>query len=479
MRCCLLLILLSYFLGVHAQLIPDPAPFQSNIETEKKFQTDLKARFQEDVTALKSPHKKYIVDIYKERYEYIKERLDNSEIITDTSVQSYLSSLIQVIVQNNPVITQPEKLRIYFSNTWWANAASFGEGTILFNIGLFHRLENEAQVAFVLCHELAHYYLNHSNTSIHQYVNTLYSDEMQQELKKIDKAEYNRNHHLDKLALHLGFKNRRHNREHERSADSMALELMKNTPFDIKEVLSCLSILDVADKEKYHTSLQLDQLWNFTNFPFKKRWLEANTLTFVSSQEEKAKNKVLEDSLKTHPDCQVRKATLEKMMTDFSQKHAKAFLVDKQKFDLLKRAFDFQVLESSFAANKVSTCLYTALQMHKAYPTNSYVNGVIGKCLSRIYTAQKQHELGKIIELPNEAFDEEYNKLLHLLQNIRLSELAAINYYFMEAYTPSGKQSETFLKALIKSKENFEKQEETSYWLQYYNNQISNKKQIP
>jgi hypothetical protein len=117
--------------------------------------------------------------------------------------------------------------------------------------------------------------------------------------------------------------------------------------------------------------------------------------------------------------------------------------------------------------------------MHKADPTNSYVNGMIGKCLARIYTAQKQHELGKIIELPNEAFDEEYNKLLHLLQNIRLGELAAITYYFMEAHTQTGKQSETFLKALIKSKENFEKPEEAAYWLQYYNNQISHKKQIP
>jgi len=479
MRCCLLLILLSFFSGGHAQPITDPAPFLSNIETEKKLQTDLKIRYQQDVAGLTGSHKKYIADIYKERYEYISERLENNEIITDTTVQNYLSSFIQVIIQNNPTITQPGKLRIYFSKAWWANAASFGEGTILFNIGLFHRLENEAQVAFVLCHELAHYYLNHSNNSIHQYVNTLYSDEMQQQLKKIDKAEYNRNHQLDKLALHLGFKNRRHNREHERSADSMALELMKNTPFDIKEAISCLSILDVADNEKYYTSLQLDQLWNFTSFPFKRRWLEANTLKFVSSQEEKAKNKVLEDSLKTHPDCQVRIASLEKMMTDLSQKGAKAFLVDEQKFHSLKRSFDFQVLESSFAANKVSTCLYTALQMHKADPSNSYVNGMIGKCLARIYTAQKQHELGKIIELPNAAFDEEYNKLLHLLQNIRLSDLAAINYYFMEAHTLSGKQSETFLKALIKSKENFEKPEEAAYWLQYYNNQFSHKKQIP
>ena len=117
--------------------------------------------------------------------------------------------------------------------------------------------------------------------------------------------------------------------------------------------------------------------------------------------------------------------------------------------------------------------------MHKADPSNSYVNGVIGKCLARIYTAQKQYELGKIIDLPNDAFDEEYNKLLHLLQNIRLSDLAAITYYFMEAHTLSGKQSETFLKALIKSKENFEKPEEAAHWTQYYNNQFSHKKQIP
>jgi hypothetical protein len=49
----------------------------------------------------------------------------------------------------------------------------------------------------------------------------------------------------------------------------------------------------------------------------------------------------------------------------------------------------------------------------------------------------------------------------------------------MEAHTLSGKKSETFLKALIKSKENFEKPEEAAHWIQYYNNQISHKKQIP
>ncbi|HZI00244.1 MAG TPA: hypothetical protein VEX63_03795, partial [Flavisolibacter sp.] len=63
MRCCLLLILLSYFLGVHAQPITDPAPFLSNIETEKKLQTDLKTRYQQDVAGLTGSHKKYIADI--------------------------------------------------------------------------------------------------------------------------------------------------------------------------------------------------------------------------------------------------------------------------------------------------------------------------------------------------------------------------------------------------------------------------------
>jgi predicted SprT family Zn-dependent metalloprotease len=88
-----------------------------------------------------------------------------------------------------------------------------GEGTIFFNIGLFHRLQNESQAAFILCHELAHYYLNHSNDNIHQYVNTIYSDDFQQKLKSIQKLSYEKNKQLDALAKNLLFRNRRHGRD--------------------------------------------------------------------------------------------------------------------------------------------------------------------------------------------------------------------------------------------------------------------------
>jgi len=37
---------------------------------------------------------------------------------------------------------------------------------MVFNIGLFRRLENDDQIAFILCHELAHFTEDHVNESV-------------------------------------------------------------------------------------------------------------------------------------------------------------------------------------------------------------------------------------------------------------------------------------------------------------------------
>lgn len=48
---------------------------------------------------------------------------------------------------------------------------------ILLNMGLFYRLANESQAAFVICHQLAHLYLAHSERSINNYVQKIHSPE--------------------------------------------------------------------------------------------------------------------------------------------------------------------------------------------------------------------------------------------------------------------------------------------------------------
>ena len=59
---------------------------------------------------------------------------------------------------------------------------------------------------------------------MNNYVNTIYSDDFQKELKSIKKAEFNTKERVEKLALGLAFNTRRHSRYKESEADSMRSE---------------------------------------------------------------------------------------------------------------------------------------------------------------------------------------------------------------------------------------------------------------
>jgi len=451
----------------------DYAVLSNDAVLEQQFLSSLQSRYEKDLGGLTGKNKKYLAEIYKERLQYIKEYQEAKAVLTHKETHEYLQRLANAILSRNSFLTRNEPLRIYFLRSHWANAASMGEGTIFFNTGLFHRLENEAQAAFVLAHELAHYYLDHSNHNINHYVETIYSDAFQKELKSLSKTEYNRNSQLEKMALTLSFKNRRHSRENEQAADSLAIVLMKNTGFDLYEAVNCLAILDQSDKEKYQSALQLDQVFHFEAFPFKKKWLQSNSLAFAVSSDEEKKNKALADSLKTHPDCATRIERVKAIIQGSAP--GKKYLVDEKKFNELVAGFDYEILEHLFNSRKLSRCLYLALQLHQAKP-QPYTAALVGKCLNGLYAAQKNHELGRVADLPNPEFDEDYNQLLRLIQNVRLSELAALSYHFLEQQSGSAIQSEEFLAALITSKELFGKPEEKQQWVNYYQKNFSKRK---
>jgi len=427
------------------------AAFKNDPSYGQNVQSTIKKRYEEDVSFLSGNNKKYIADIYEERYQLIKERFTSNEILTATEPQQYLSALADEILKNNPEYNS-KGLNILFSKSFYANATSMGEGSIFFNIGLFHRLQNESQAAFVLCHELAHYYLNHNNNNIHQYVTTIYSDNFQQKLQSIQKLSYEKNKQLDALAKNLLFRNRRHGRAFEHAADSMALELMKNTNYDIREALTCLSILDSADKDKYSQEVVLEQHFNFASFPFKKSWIENDDLVFVKTEDKESHDL---DSLKTHPDCAKRIEVLKEKVRQYEKKGSKKFIVSESKFNALIKQFDYEVIEYCVQSGRISRALYYALEMIQIYPGDPYLNTIIGKCLNELYTTQKNHTLSKIVDLPNPEHDIEYNSLLHMIQNLRLREIAALSFYFLKEREPQFYSFAPFAEVYNYSKQHF------------------------
>jgi hypothetical protein len=117
------------------------------------------------------------------------------------------------------------------------------------------------------------------------------------------------------------------------------------------------------------------------------------------------------------------------------------------------------------------------LQSLQVYPDNVYLQTIAGKCLNEIYKRQKNHTLGLAIDLPDPEFNKSYNSFLHFLQNRRLTEVAALSYYFLLQYqTPSSTANEEFTRELILSKINFDKADERQQWMDFYKKNFPNSK---
>ena len=124
---------------------------------------------------------------------------------------------------------------------------------------------------------LAHDYLRHSENSIRTYVTTINSDEVQKELRHIKSSAFNKRTSLEKLVRNLTFDNRHHSRDHESQADSMVVEFLRNTSFNINESLTTLALLDLIDTDNINMEACLKSMFDAPAYPFQKRWLARQT----------------------------------------------------------------------------------------------------------------------------------------------------------------------------------------------------------
>lgn len=380
------------------------------------------------ISSLGNEYKKDYQEIYEARFSEVSKLLQSTRTVTDKDVNNYLQTLLKKITDVNPELKAKE-VRLLFSRDWWPNAFSMGEGTLVVNAGLMIFLDNEAELVFVICHELAHFYLDHSNRAIKKNVETYNSVAFQNELKRLSKQEYGAGQQLDELIKKLEFGNRRHSRENETEADRYAFMFMKNTGFDCNGIKTCLKLLDKVDDSLLNSSIDPELTFNFSNYPFKKKWVQKESTIFSQmSNDDSPLTKKERDSLKTHPDCAVRILHLEDSISKARQ--GEKFIINSTLFGQLKKDFFVEMAEQQFNSNNLSRNLYYSLKMLQRGENTSYAMFAIARGLNVMYENQKNHKLGIITDKETRGYPADYNILLRMLDRLRLEEIANINYNF-------------------------------------------------
>lgn len=386
---------------------------------------------------LPSEYRKDYSAIYAQRWKYIKSRFQKKEIYTPPVAQAYIDSMLRRIVAANPEL-QREKLHAFFSRSGTPNATYVGQGIIFFNIGLFSRLQNEHQAAFVLCHEIAHATLKHSDKSIEKYVKNMHSSDLQAQLKALKKVQYNRLSKLEDLSKGLAFDSRRHSRNNESDADSLALVYFRNSGFDPAAAVSAMLLLDDIDLDNIDMTARLRTLFDAPQLRFQDRWLHRDNGP-LGGHARLLRDSTLTDSLKTHPDCQVRAGKL----IAFNQS-ADSLLAGKpaiaaasihpQRFDSLKQAFRFEIIEFSFAEDNYTESLYYTISMLEEHPEDPYLIMHVARILNNCFYLQRQHRLGKKLRYPAPENAASFNVLSQFIQNLYMEEYAQIAFHYLQRY---------------------------------------------
>lgn len=376
--------------------------------------------------------KKGYEEVYKTHFEQIEKTISGKSTVTAKQPYQYLQEILAKIIKANPVL-KAEELRIFFTRDWWPNAYSMGDGSIAINAGLVIHMQNEAELAFVLCHELAHYYKAHTLQSVDNYVNITNSPEFQKRLKELSKQQYGVNKELEKLSLNIIFNSRHHSRSRETEADLQAFSFFKNTGYNANGIVSLLQLLDTVDKATVFPKLNVQTILNFEGYPFKKKWIQEESAIFskinTQTSEEKAKEI---DSFKTHPDCSVRIAALKDSVA--SQNAGKDFLVDETYFQKLKEELLLEMIEHTYQADNLSRNLYYNLLLLQQQKHTNLAAYFIARDLNKLYQQQKNHKAGLLLDNENKFYADDYNQLLRLLNRIRLDELAQLTTAFCDRY---------------------------------------------
>lgn len=368
---------------------------------------------------------KEIKNIFEESYKDVFEKIEKNELLYDSPLNLYLDKLTASIQKENPEI--PRNLSILVSRKNEANAYNRGEGTIVINNSLLNAVDNEDQLVYVLCHEMAHQTLNHVLESVKKYVKTNNSTELKSKTKQVKKQRYSRKTSAENLLKELAYKNSAVNRAKEIQADSLGYVFYSRLNRNPKQVVRILENLRDSDKES--DSLIVDdykRIFDSFKLSTKERWFKMESFDEYHYQKN---TKFNTDSLRTHPNCDVR---IEKLTRIAPELETEAISVefknlDSESFLKWKQSAVYQNIQNEYFLKNYGNSLYEALKLYNRKPDDQ-LKKWISLNFKKLYEAKKAYRLNKYVsQVSVVEYTDSYNLFSTFIFNLGLEDLEIIN----------------------------------------------------
>ena len=344
------LLLLTLTAAVHAQLRSvGEVPADLKMSVQELYESDLQRA--EAYTGGKVKNKNAI----KEASYHTGKMMAGGRIVYGDPISHMVGRIADTLLKDYPELRK--QLRFYTVKSPEVNAFATGQGMIFVNAGLVAQVENEAQLAFILSHEIVHYYRNHT---------------MEELVGKDGKKRRTRTTDSDMEELNNFLRKHNRSREMENEADSLGVAMFYlHSPYD-KGVTE--GVFDVLQ----YSALPFDDVpfdTTFFNTPYYQLngcWLD--TVADITSRDN------YDDSRSTHPNILTRRRN-NAVAFDGYYGGEEYVMTTREEFDRLRHQARLECIRQELIYGEYSRALYNTWLLQREHPDDEQLNRYLAQSL--------------------------------------------------------------------------------------------------
>lgn len=366
----------TLFIIISPFLIFGQQPIKSSGNLPKDFTAEISEKSSSSSKRKNKKHRNAENQFHLESQYSIKQLMRSGLVLFNDPATLYLNDVIK---QLNYVSKKKSKQpRVYALNSEAVNAFATKEGVICVTLGLLARLENEAELAFVLAHEIMHIEHNHSIKSFTYDLKV--ADKKKSNKKKNKKSKKKKNtvdtNNIGKEEFDRNLLKRNiFSQKMEVEADDCGLDLFMKSRYSTENLELIFEKLYYADMTFENTKIDKsifngkdyrlpDSLWNKPIEPIRP---------FED----------YEDKQSTHPSAYKRK---EKLMTKLSTNPNKGvkYIVGEERFLEIKELAQYQLPFLHLHQGDFLRAIYCANTLDKKSKYGMEMKKIIGKGLYKL-----------------------------------------------------------------------------------------------
>ncbi len=346
---------------------------------------------------------------------FLVSMLNQGRIIYGTEMNQYLDNIAEKLLANYPQLQQ--EVHIYILQSTTVNAYSMKNGTILVTMGMLAQVTNEAELAFVLAHEIAHYSEHHGEAE--------------------EKSK-------DRDVVKRYMKSQMYSREHELDADRVGLtRYFKDSPYSY-------DILDGIFDVLLYSDLPFDEI------PFQRSAVEEDFFQFPENHFLKTVANISDrsnmiDTLLTHPNIERRRTVAKGLVRNLPNDGRKKFVQDEELFTRLHNTARFACIDWLLINHQYDLAIYNTYVMRQSFPDNAYLERAWATAW---YGASKHKNYGQtsVIAEPYREVEGERQQVNYLMNKMNRQEysvLALRNAWTAMKSQPGNEYLQVVVKDLI------------------------------